>query len=427
MRPPLSRMNGVLIVSKAKLSRTFLFAALATALFAVPTQAATEKVLYAFNVTDGSFPDDGVVFDASGNLYGTAFYGGGPACKGHGCGLVFKLTPAGNGEWTESVIYTFTGESDGAHPYSRLISDAAGNLYGTTYGADYGGTGQGTAYRLSPNPDGSWSFSLLHTFGNGKDGIQPTGSLAFDANGNLFGVTFVGGAANLGTVFELSPGADGTWHETVVHSFAGGADGQYPSDGVVSNSGNIFGTTGQGGGTGCQGPGCGVIFELSPNGNGGQTLSFPRRFTGELDGNNPRGLSFDAAGNLYGSTDGGNRTTDCPNGCGVVYRMTEKSNGVWTFTHLHYFDGGNGLSPEAVVIGSSGEIYGDTQNGGEGMGLIYELNPVSNYPETVLYEFFGNADGGQPTSRLTLDSAGNIYGTGTYGGATGGVVFAVTP
>jgi uncharacterized repeat protein (TIGR03803 family) len=390
---------------------------------------ATENVLYSFNVKDGDLPEGGVIFDNAGNLYGTTFYGGTPACEGHGCGLVYKLTPSGNGDWTENTIYTFTGESDGTHPNSRLIFDSAGNLYGTTYGNYYGGTGYGTAYRLSPNPDGSWSFSLLYTFGQGsKDGIRPSGTLAFDANGNLFGVTNKGGTPNLGTIFELTPKSGATWQETVVHSFIGGEDGSYPSDGVVFHNSNVFGTAAYGGGgTACNGQGCGAIFELSPNGKGGWTMTFPHRFTGTVDGEQPLGLTFDSAGNLYGSANGGNKTTDCPFGCGVVYRMTEKSNGVWTFTHLHYFNGGNGLDPEAVLIGSNGEIYGDAESGGSGMGVIYELDPTANFAETVLYQFSGGSDGGEPTSRLTPDNAGNLYGTGTYGGGGGGVVFEITP
>ena len=394
--------------------------------FLATAYASSEKVLYAFNVKDGDLPEGGVVFDGSGNLYGTTFYGGTSACEGHGCGLVFKLTPAGNGEWTERAIYLFTGGSDGSHPNSRLVFDAAGNLYGTTYGAYYGGSGYGTAYRLSPNADGSWAFSLLHTFGSG-DGIQPNGALAFDANGDLFGVTNKGGTANVGTVFELTPGAGGTWQETIVHSFTGGEDGKYPSDGVLFHDGSIFGTT-ESGGTGCPNNGCGVIFELTPNGSGGWTMTFPRRFTGALDGEEPLGLTFDSAGNLYGSANGG-KTTYCFDGCGLVYRMSEKSNGVWTFTVLHYFNGGNGLDPEAVLVDSSGTVYGDTDSGGQqGLGVAYSLDPTANWAETVLYNFSGGSDGGSPTSRLTMDSVGNLYGTGTYGGeGGGGVVFEVTP
>jgi hypothetical protein len=414
----------------AKIQRTF---ALATFFFVFLNiaHASTEKVLYAFNTTDGYYPTSGVIFDKAGNLYGTAFYGGNTACggTGNGCGIVFKLTPAGNGEWTESVIYAFTGESDGSHPYSPLIFDQAGNLYGTTYGAygGGGGTGSGTAYRLSPNQDGSWSFSLLHTFGEGKDGVRPNGPLAFDAAGNLYGETFTGGTSDLGTVFELSSGSGGTWKETVVHSFAGGKDGQYPSAGVAVFGGNVFGSTESGGISNCN-SGCGVIFELSPNGSGGWKESFPRRFTGSTrDGYEPYALTFDSAGNLYGSASGGNPACGV-GGCGLVYRITEKPNGVWTFTALHYFNGVDGFEPGALVFGPDGNAYGDTYSGGPvGVGVVFGLDPAASWAETVLYDFGGGSDGGEPVSPLVTDSAGNLYGTGVDGGNGVGVVFEVTP
>jgi uncharacterized repeat protein (TIGR03803 family) len=411
------------IVKCAKLSvvvTVCLIASLTTA------YAATEKVLHTFNITDGEYPYNGVVFDKAGNLYGTTFYGGSTDCDGGGCGVVFKLTPASNGEWTESAIYTFTGEADGSHPYSQLIFDKAGNLYGTTYGNyEGGGTGSGTAYRLSPNKDGSWSFLLLHTFGQGEDGMQPTGPLGLDVSGNLFGETFVGGTANLGTVFELSPGSGSTWKESVLHSFAGGKDGQYPSAGVVVYGGNVFGTT-ESGGINCGGFGCGVVFEFSPTTSGGWKESFPHRFTGSTFGGNlPYALTVDSDGGLYGSASGGNSV--CEGGCGLVYRMAEKSNGVWTFTALHYFNGGNGQGPGALLFGSNGKAYGETGGGGLGSGVVFELDPSASWAETVLYDFNGGSDGGQPISPLIFDNAGNLYGTGIRGGDGVGVVFEVIP
>jgi uncharacterized repeat protein (TIGR03803 family) len=387
--------------------------------------ASTEKVLYTFNTTDGEYPYNGVIFDKAGNLYGTTFYGGSTGCDGSGCGVVFKLAPANNGGWTESTLYTFTGQADGSHPYSGVIFDSAGNLYGTTYGAYDGGTGSGTAYRLSPNKDGSWSFSLLHTFGSGSDGTQPNGPLGLDPAGNLYGTTFTGGTANLGAVFELSPGSGGTWQETVVHSFIGGKDGASPSAGVVVRNGNIFGST-EAGGIDCNSQGCGVIFEFSPATNGRWKETFPHRFTGTVDGLVPYQMTFDSAGNLFGSAAGG-KTPYCPTGCGLEFEMTEKSNGVWTFTVLHKFNGGNGVDPGALVFGANGKVYGEAGGGGEGVGLVFELDPASDWAETVLYEFNGGSDGGEPVSPLTTDAAGNLYGTGIYGGNGAGVVFEVTP
>jgi uncharacterized repeat protein (TIGR03803 family) len=414
---------------KARVHHLLFSAALATVLLVASAYGATEKVLFAFDIANGEYPYNGVIFDQAGNLYGTTFYGGSTGCAGAGCGVVFKLTPASNGDWTESTLYTFTGEADGNHPYSRLIFDKAGNLYGTTYGAYDGGAGFGTAYRLSPNQDGSWSFSLLHTFGSGSDGVQPNGPLGFDNAGNLYGVTFTGGTANLGTVFELSPESGGTYQERTVHSFIGGKDGEYPSAGVAVFGGNIFGTT-ESGGIGCNyvySDGCGVIFEFSPTASGGWKESFPRRFTGgTIDGESPYALTFDSAGNLYGSAGGG--TADyCDGGCGLVYRMTEKSNSVWTFTALHNFNGGDGEGPGALLFGASGSVYSEAGGGGVGVGLVFELDSTTNWSETVLYEFDGGSDGGEPVSPLTIDAAGNLYGSGIYGGNGVGVVFEVTP
>jgi hypothetical protein len=414
---------------KAKFHGTFLFSALAMALFVAQSHAATEKVLYAFNIADGESPG-GLVFDSAGNLYGVAFYGGSTACGGGGCGVVFKLTPASNGDWTESTIYTFAGEADGSYPSSPLIFDKSGNLYGVTYGAyGSGGIGSGTAYRLSPNEDGSWSFHLLYTFGKkAGDGMQPYGPLVFDSAGNLYGATFTGGNLDVGTVFELSSELNGTWQETTLHSFIGGKDGSYPSSGVTLENGNVFVAT-ESGGIGCHysyGNGCGVIAEFSPNEDGGWKESFPRRFTGStIDGESPYALTFDTVGNLYGSAIGG--TADyCDGGCGLVYRMSEKPNGVWTFTALHNFNGGDGEGPDVLLFGASGSVYSEAGGGGVGMGLVFELNPAANWSETVLYEFNGAADGGQPSS-LIYDGVGNLYGTTTFGGNGVGVVFEVTP
>src|SRR5580658_4388294 len=129
--------------------------------------ASSENVLHTFAYTDGAQPGYGVVLDAAGNLYGTTGTGGNTVCGGYGCGLVFKLTPSAGGEWNESIIYAFTGGDDGYYPDSPLIFDAAGNLYGTAYAG--GGSGNGTIFKLTPSANGSWKFSILHTFAGGED------------------------------------------------------------------------------------------------------------------------------------------------------------------------------------------------------------------------------------------------------------------
>ncbi len=407
--------------------RRLLAATAAVLLLAFFAHAGTEKVLHAFNIADGELPYDGVVFDNAGNLYGTTFYGGSTDCDGAGCGVVFKLTPRADGEWTESAIYTFTGGADGSHPYSPLIFDAAGNLYGGTFGTYNGGSGFGTVFKLTPAPDGSWKFALLHTFTGGKDGAQPNGRLTFDRAGNLYGATFTGGTYNLGTVFELTPTSGGSrWQETVLHAFTGGKDGSYLSDGVLKFNGGVYGTTEQGG-TGCGQLGCGVIFELSPAASGGWRETVLHYFTNGPDGAGPLGLVFDSSGNLYGAAGGGN-SIYCYGGCGLVFRLSRQPGGAWKETTLHAFNGGNGLDPSALLFGSDGNLYGAAGSGGFGLGLIFELDSQADWAETVLYKFGGGIDGGEPVRPLIFDAAGNLYGTGTYGGSGNvGVVFEVTP
>ena len=168
------------------------------------TPSGTESVLWSFTggQQDGSYPWSGVIFDGSGNLYGTTTEGGDPACVG-GCGTVYKMTPSGSG-WTEKPIYSFTGGSDGAVPYGGLIFDQSGNLYGTTISGGINGE-SGTVFELTPNPDGSWNFNLLYSF-NGNGG--PDGSLTMDAAGNLYGITAENDCpdcSTYGDVFELTP------------------------------------------------------------------------------------------------------------------------------------------------------------------------------------------------------------------------------
>ena len=165
----------------------------------------TEKLLHSFNDTDGALPRAGLIFDAAGNLYGTTSEGG-----AYSWGTVFELTPAGGGNWTETVLHSFGNGTDGASPYAGLIFDAAGNLYGTAW---QGGTYfYGTVFELTPTAGGGWTETVLHSFGNGADGYYPYSGLIFDAAGNLYGTTGGGGTYSCnrglyhcGTVFELTP------------------------------------------------------------------------------------------------------------------------------------------------------------------------------------------------------------------------------
>ncbi len=255
----------------------------------------TERVLYNFGSgTDGVGPEAGLIFDAAGNLYGTAAYGG-----SHGSGAVFELTPAAGGTWTEKVLWSFGSGTDGANPFCGLIFDAAGNLYGAT--AFGGPHNYGTVFELTPAAGGTWTEKVLWSPGSGTDGVFPQASLIFDAAGNLYGTTPTGGTYNHGTVFELMPAGGGTWTERVAYSFGNGTDGNFPTAVLIfDRAGNLYGTTYLGGSSGA-----GTMFELMPAG-GGWTEQVLHNFGSGTDGANPyAGLVLDTVGNLYGTTNTG--------------------------------------------------------------------------------------------------------------------------
>lgn len=271
----------------------------------------TETILYNFagGSSDGATPGLGdVAFDRAGNLYGTTM-GGGTSGKG----VVYKLTPS-NGSWSEQVIYNFSGGSDGSVPWSGVILDAAGNLYGTT--AAGGGFGGGTVYELSPSGPG-WSETVLHSF-EGSDGTVPYAGLIFDQSGNLYGGAFAGGVNGGGTAFELSP-SEGSWTFSVLQSFtyefdAGGPMGSLAIDGA----GSLYGTTYYDGAYGL-----GTVFKLTPH-DGSWTYTLLHNFRDAPDGALPMGgPTVDALGNIYGTTsEGGTQGCEFEVDCGTVWEIT---------------------------------------------------------------------------------------------------------
>jgi uncharacterized repeat protein (TIGR03803 family) len=227
--------------------------------FKVHIKPSRETILHSFTGTggDGALPMAGLVRDAAGNLYGTTVegraYGG--QCGGFGgCGTIFKIDPTGK----ETVLYVFTGETDGQAP-GGLLRDLAGNLYGTTA---FGGAGAaGTVFKL----DASGKKTVLYSFTGGTDGDEPVGPLVRDKGGNFYGVTNVGGgkgcSSGCGTVFKLSKAGK----ETILYRFTGGVDGAYPVAGLLRDkAGNLYGTTLYGGDAKVCSPGCGVVFEVTP-------------------------------------------------------------------------------------------------------------------------------------------------------------------
>jgi uncharacterized repeat protein (TIGR03803 family) len=353
-------------------------------------------VLYSFKGgVDGGRPYSGVIRDSAGNLYGTTYYGGMA-----NAGVVYKLSPTGQ----ETVLYSFTGGPDGANPIAEVILDSAGNLYGTTY---YGGTagvssasGAGVVFKLDP----SGQETVLYSF-TGEDGANPDAGVIRDAAGNLYGTTFFGGkGGNSGVVYKLDPAGV----ETVLHHFTGGADGGQPASGLVGDSaGNLYGTTSNGGAAGY-----GVVYKLDST---GQTVLY--HFTGAADGANPEaGVIRDSDGNLYGTTYQGGTA-----GVGVVYKLDLTGQE----TVLHSFtSAADGANPEAGIIrDSAGDFYGTTYQGGNSnLGIVYKLDPTGE--ETVAYNFKRGADGFNPTAGVILDSNGNLYGTTKNGGWAGrGIVY----
>jgi uncharacterized repeat protein (TIGR03803 family) len=374
----------------------------------LPAQAQSFSVLYSFNgPPDAKAPDSNLLLDASGNIYGVT-YGGGASYGG----TAFKLSSSGK----ETVLYSFLS-GYGNRPDS-VVQDAEGTLYGTTtYGGSYG---QGAVFKL----DQKGNETVLYSFrGAAKSfGFDPNG-LIRDQQGNLYGTTMFGGlpggcfGGGCGTIFKLDPAGK----ETVVYTFKGGTDGGYPSGPIVRDAtGNLYGETAYGGDLSCYPPyGCGTVFKLDPAGK--ETVF--HRFTGTGgDGEHPwAGLVGDNMGNLYGATDEGGTGPNCTsaeNGCGTIFKVDKTGKE----TILHSFTGSGADFPPiyaALTLDEKGDIYGTTPNGGSqncgsGCGAIFMLDPAGK--ETILHEFGGGAEGANPGAGVTLDSAGNVYGTTSAGG-----------
>jgi uncharacterized repeat protein (TIGR03803 family) len=362
------------------------------------TPSGQETVLYSFTGgNDGGYPNAAVVFDSAGNLYGTTT-GGGTA----GGGVVFKLTPNGQ----QIVLYSFTFGADGGYPDSSVILDSTGNLYGTTLygGASFGGV----VYKVSP----AGQETVLHNFTGNADGANPAAGVVSDSAGNLYGTASGGGVAGAGNVYKLDPSGN----ETVLYSFPG-SDGSVPTAPLIEDAaGNLYGTASGGGAVGA-----GVVFKLSST--GGETILYS--FSGKVDGANPQaGLIMDPAGNLYGTTSGGGTS-----GTGVVFKLDTSGHETVLYNFMGIccgFPTSDGASPHGIVFDSAGNIFGTTTFGGSsGWGTIYKLDASGH--ETILHNFTNGLDGGQPNAGVTLDASGNIYGTAAAGGVRGGVVYKLTP
>src|ERR1700733_3283214 len=382
------------------------------------SEARPYKVLHAFTgASDGALPYAGLVRDRDGRFYGTTLRGGTGNCTDNGvmgCGVVFRMDSSGS----ETVLYDFTGGTDGANPFATLVIDATGNLYGTTeFGGDPVCGGCGVVFEVSSNAQ----ETVLHSFqGEPSDGSIPRGYLIRDDAGNLYGTTWQGGTEGGGTVFRL----DSTQKETVLHSFVGNTDGALPFSGLVRDAaGNLYGTTAEGGGS-CA---CGVVFKVNHAADETVLHKFTGRRFPPQDGKTPYGgLIRDSHGNLYGTTYyGGSHVY------GTVFRLSPA--GKETVLHDFFPGSGDGGAPVAGLVRDvNGNLYGTTYHGGSSnMGTVFMLDKAGK--ETVLYNFIGGSDGAYPWAGLLRDAAGNLYGTTTQGGGTGcggggcGAVFMLHP
>ena len=395
-------------------------AAVVAALMLVGSAQAADKYEVLHYFEDAAGPYAGLVADSAGNLYGTTS----SSDHGAGGGTVFKLTRESAGKWSFSVIHEFKGP-DGAEPFSSLIFDSSGNLYGTT---DQGGAHNfGTVFELSPSGS-NWKEKLLYSFGDSSDDVMfPSSALTWDARGNLYGTAVNGGYGNAGGVFELRR-VGNQWKERVIDGFTGNHDGEYPSSSLVADSaGNLYGTATWGGLYNQ-----GVVYELTPSSDGRWTETVLYNFPGGVLGGNPfSGVILDAAGNLYGTTVGGGFYTCGNANCGTVFKL-KRSGGNWSLRVLHSFDGTDGDAPfyAGLTFDSAGNLYGTTTAGGQdGYGVVFKLSQSGNrWTETRLHSFDGK-DGANPDGGLILDQQGRLYGTTTLGGGiqSFGVVFRITP
>ncbi len=417
-------MNHTPAASRFKSTSHKLFAfciAASCLLFAFPASASDETVLYDFPGHPGGMkPYTGVVFDKSGNLFGVTSAGG-PNFAGD----VYELSPNGDGAWNYSEIYTFSCGAEGCYP-NALTFDDTGSLYVST---SVGGTGNtGTILELTSDSAGTWSATVIYSFGSdtSKDAQSGGGLVWF--NGALYGVAS-GGTRQGGVVFSLTKNSEGEWAETILHNFDSG-DG--PNSIKIDTSGVIFGTT-SGGGPSM----AGTVFELKQDEAGMWNQRILYSFTAP-EGIGPDSLVSDSAGNLYGTTAVGG-----PGEYGTVFELS-KGSSTWTLSTLHAFSGGlDGAAPNGITLDSQGRVYGTTfQGGGRGVcenppstqnefcGTAFLLSRTKSgtWRETFLHRFAGEKDGGEPAAGLIVDASDNSYGTASEGGTTPyGLVFMLNP
>jgi uncharacterized repeat protein (TIGR03803 family) len=392
---------------------------------------------------DGSYPIAPVVVGPGGVLYGTTQLGGAvnsTTCP-QGCGTVFSLTPpAERGlPWTETILYSFTGGSDGYWPSAALTLGADAVLYGTAVGG--GASGYGTAFSLSPPPDSGvpWAEHVLYSFpgpvGPGGEGSGSCASLLMSKGGLLYGTEAFGGAYGGGAAFLLTPSSSpGDWTETLLYSFGAEGDGSDILSGLTVSGGILYGTTALGGASNN-----GTVFSLTPPGTAGGdwTEAVLYSFAGGTDGVNPNygNLVVGAGGVLYGTTLNGGEY-----GKGTVFSLTPPASqgAAWSESVLLSFSYRSGESPDGgLAIDKAGNLYGTTSAGGnstKGLGTVFQLAPPAEaggpWKFTDLHTFTNSTNGIVPMSGVTIDAENKvIYGTASgfyYIPQNGGTVYSLT-
>ena len=395
--------------------------------FTSGAKAGKPTVLHTFagSPADGALPFFGLLEDVSGNLYGTTTQGGTQCQDYGGCGTVFKLTSDG----TETILYNFCTQAncvDGYNPWSNLIEDGDGNLYGTTL--EGGANGDGTVFKLAPDGTETVLYSFC-SLTNCADGTLPEGGLVIDQAGNLYGTTTSGGTSTgpycgCGTVFKITPNGA----ETVLHSFCSAsncADGLFPMASVIADSaGNLYGTTiygGSGTGYSCYGfPGCGTVFKIDTSGNEKVLYSFCAEQNCP-DGMEPESpLLIDSSNNLYGTSRGGTGTYCSPPGCGIVFKVAPDGTETVLFSFCNEPSCVDGANPynAGVVADRKGNLYGSTIDGGKNPrnpnGTLYRITRKGK--EFLLGTFDKSSHGFDPVGTPIANSTGTLFGTTQLGG-----------
>jgi uncharacterized repeat protein (TIGR03803 family) len=415
------RSNSLGKVLRRSLSACLLFCASVAVVY-----AQTDVTLFNFanDSTSGGGPLGPLTFDSQGNLYGVTIEGGGELA-----GTVFTLT-RGTGGWTQNELFANFESGITASPNGGLVFDSAGNLYGTS--------NANSVWKLTPSSGGPWTLSVLHQFiPFSGDGDGPTTGVVLDDQGNIYGTTKLGGTGassecpteGCGTVFELTPGANGQYTETILYSFQGGVagDGSWPRGVIRDGQGNLYGVTQLGGfGYGqsiCNADGCGTVYELSPDSSGQWKETQLYVFQGAADGSWPMSLlTPDGGGTVYGTTYSGGLDNN-----GTIFKLqdvagqfTESAYSTWNFKGLN-------PGPGVVTIDKAGQLFAETSSGPpHGNGMVFEFNVATE--KVKLLDGFPNTAAGTEVNGGVILRDGNLFGVTESGGTNGqGTVFEITP